>query len=483
MAVRRQKILAMDEGSLLVYPELILKGQLPYRDFETFYGPGNPYALSAAYAVFGSNIFVERAVGLVYRLLIISAVFGLAQRWGIGAAVVCSVMVGFLLATTGVPAFAWMGAMAFGLLAFWLSAEPETKWRCILGGFFASVTLLYRLDAAPAVIAAAIPLLLAMKGRLRWQWLAGAALGIFPLGVMMLLAGPRPVFENLFLLPVLHSSPGRHLPLSSAKSYIACLFFVHLIASVVNVIVGLILIRRRPPTANARVFLAWALFGLLLTYQAWQRLDFLHVLYPAFVSIGLLPLTLLMVQRNSQKSSAGRAALAGLSVFALVTLASRGVVMRIFVPLAPPALFLEQNGRAFPLDSPEKARDTARVLEQLQRLSKPGERLFVGPADLRRTNLTDTFIFHLMPQLRPASYFLEMNPFSANRPGSRLAADVESADWLVLNRRWDLWNEPNRSGEFGSARPNEVVRQHFRLLGEFGSFLLFQKKQNGDNTD
>ena len=95
----------MDEGFLLVYPELILKGQLPYRDFESFYGPGNPYALSAAYAVLGPNIFVERAVGLIYRLLIVAAVFGLAQRWGIGVAVGCSLIAGFLLAATGVIAF------------------------------------------------------------------------------------------------------------------------------------------------------------------------------------------------------------------------------------------------------------------------------------------------------------------------------------------------------------------------------------------
>lgn len=71
----------MDEGLLLVYPELILKGQMPYRDFETIYGPGNPYALAGVYAVFGPGIFVERAVGLTYRILILAAVFGLAQRW------------------------------------------------------------------------------------------------------------------------------------------------------------------------------------------------------------------------------------------------------------------------------------------------------------------------------------------------------------------------------------------------------------------
>ncbi|HVF71554.1 MAG TPA: hypothetical protein VM940_08095 [Chthoniobacterales bacterium] len=476
----------MDEGFLLVYPELILKGHLPYRDFETFYGPGGPYALSAVYAIFGVNIVVERAIGLIYRLLIVGAVFGLARRWGIGVGVGCSLIAGLLLVDTGVVAFAWIGAMAFGLLSLWLSAELEKKWRCAVGGFFAGVALLYRLDIAPAVIAAAIPLLLHMNGGARWHWLGGAAAGILPLGVITLLAGVGPVFENLFLLPVLYSSPGRRLPLSSADSYVVCLFFTHVIASIVNVGTAIITVRRSGSETNARVFLAWALFGLFLTHQAWQRLDFLHVLYPAFVSIALLPVSLLMVSKptESDRVGMGRATLATLTVFALVTLAAPRLLMRfheavvtIFVSPAAPTVFLEHNNRSFPFRSQESARETGRVLEQLQRLSKPGERLFVGPADLRRTNLTDTFIYHLMPQLRPATYFLEMNPFSANRTGSRLPADLESADWLVLNRRWDNWKEPNRSGELGPDAPNEVVRQRFRLLGEYGSYLLFQKKQ------
>ena len=113
--------------------------------------------------------------------------------------------------------------------------------------------------------------------------------------------------------------------------------------------------------------------------------------------------------------------------------------------------------------------------------AKPGERLFVGPADLRRTNYNDTFIYHLEPQLRPATYFLEMNPFSANRPGSRLAADVATADWLVLNRRMDAWNEPNRSREYGSDAPNQVVKDQFALQGQYGSYLLLHKKQPDTN--
>ena len=116
------------------------------------------------------------------------------------------------------------------------------------------------------------------------------------------------------------------------------------------------------------------------------------------------------------------------------------------------------------------------MLEKLDRLSKPGERLFVGPADLRRTNYNDTYLYHLMPKLVPATYFLEMNPRSANRSGSRLGADVRSADWLVLNREWDFWDEPNSSSEYASSAPNTVVQEEFEFCGEFGSYLLFRRK-------
>jgi hypothetical protein len=116
------------------------------------------------------------------------------------------------------------------------------------------------------------------------------------------------------------------------------------------------------------------------------------------------------------------------------------------------------------------------MLEKLDLLSKSGERLFVGPADLRRTNYSDTFIYHLMPKLRPASHFLEMNPFSANAPGSRLSSDLRQADWLVLNRAWDDWPEQNRSRENGPDEPLRVVRDDFVLVEEYGSFELFRRR-------
>ena len=81
-----------------------------------------------------------------------------------------------------------------------------------------------------------------------------------------------------------------------------------------------------------------------------------------------------------------------------------------------------------------------------------------------------------MPKLQPSGYFLEMNPLSANRAGSRLVDDIRSSDWLVLNRAIDNWTEKNRSLEFQSNAPNLAVREGFQLVGEFGSYLLFRAK-------
>ena len=82
-----------------------------------------------------------------------------------------------------------------------------------------------------------------------------------------------------------------------------------------------------------------------------------------------------------------------------------------------------------------------------------------------------------MSQLRPATYYLEMNPGSTNAPGSRLADDVEKADWLVLDRSWDNINEPNRSSEFGSDVPNQVVRTKFDLWAEHGPYQIFRNRK------
>jgi hypothetical protein len=90
-------------------------------------------------------------------------------------------------------------------------------------------------------------------------------------------------------------------------------------------------------------------------------------------------------------------------------------------------------------------------------------------------------LYHLLPWMAPATYFLEMNPLSANRPDSRLAKDVGSADWLVLNALWTNSGEPNKSTEPGPSAPNDVIRERFSRRAQFGPYQIFgRRKAQGD---
>jgi hypothetical protein len=475
----------MDEGALLVYPELIAKGKLPYRDFETFYGPANLYVLAAAYGVFGTNIFVERAVGLVYRLLIVSAAFLLARRWGILAASGCMAVSGFLVVQTGLGAFAWIGGLACLLWSLWVMRKAGSPARALTGGILAGGALVFRPDLIVAVILSALPLWLVFSGSARWRYLAGVALAAVPMAGLTLMVGWDQIWNNLVLFPVFRSNAGRRLPILSADLYLICLFVLHVIASLFSAAVGFKMVRAQPREMAGRLLLGGALLGLGLTHQVLQRLDLMHVLSAAIVSIGLLPLSVTALLSAITPTQVHRwpRALAITTVFAMLAFAApelfarfRQEVMSSLNRAPDNVAFVQINSRSFPLGAADRTRAAHEIVATLAHRAGPDQKLFVGPADLRRTNYNNIFFYHLLPQFVPATYFLEMNPLSANRPDSRLAADVQSADWLLLDRTLDNWNEPNRSVEFGSDSPNVIVRDHFELVKEVDTYLLYRRR-------
>jgi hypothetical protein len=474
----------MDEGTLLVYPERVLKGDLPYRDFETFYAPANIYVLAAVYRLFGVALHVERTVGLFYRLAIIAALFTLIRRFSFILALGCMLVAGLLLTSLGLIASAWLGASACALWALVGLSAPSRNRQEFLGGILAGAALLFRADFVPAMLMASVALLLQRSRNARWRFVFGVSLALTPLALLALAAGARPLYENLLLLPVVRGNGGRHLPWATLSPDTRWLFMAHLVACLINCAAAVIALRAEPGRSDNRLLLSVALLGCGVTHQAVQRMDPAHLLSAAFISLATLPVALVLLSegRNFLRPAA-RAVAATAAVAIAIGLADRHIPIQLARYLsvigssAPDANFwVEQNERSFRFAAVGQARATRRLLDQLQRMSKPGERLFVGPADMRRTNYNDTIIYHLMPQLEPATYFLEMNPGSANRERSRLAADIASADWVVLDRSLDAWREPNASSRNGSPLPNQVVLRQFQMLGQFAAYSLWQRR-------
>lgn len=475
--------LPMDEGTLLVYPEQVLKGRLPYRDFETFYGPGNIHVLAGVYSIFGSSLPAERLVGLAYRLLLLSGVFMLGRRRSLTCAVLSTAVAGLISFVPSLAAFAWLGGVAALLWCLLFLAGPPKTWRAAVAGLLGAVAVLYRQDLGLALILAVVPMWLLLPSRNRWVFLASLSLGLSPYLVYAAVVGFRPLIDNLFVYPVLVTGPGRKLPLRFEYPGAGGIVLLHFIACAVNIFAAIRSVIADRKSMEARLFLAASLLALGLSHQGMQRADLVHVNMSVFLSLALLPFSVsVFAARASARIQAILVPATAVAVLTLAAVAyplSRGAVaqtIRIafasepFVPMD-----VELRGRRFVYGSMANPLPR-RLLILLERDSKPGERLFVGGGDLRKAFATHTWMYYITPWLEPATYFLEMNPFSANRPDSRLAADVSSADWLILDQRWDKPNEPNLCAHEGSDLPNQVVREQFVPVTECYTYTLYRKK-------
>jgi hypothetical protein len=108
------------------------------------------------------------------------------------------------------------------------------------------------------------------------------------------------------------------------------------------------------------------------------------------------------------------------------------------------------------------------MLPDLERITEPGDTLFVGPVDLRKTPYSEAYLYYLMPELEPATRYIEMDPGIANAEDSGMADELRRADVVVLSSIYANWDEPNDSRKFGPNEPNEVIEEQFCLIEAYG---------------
>jgi hypothetical protein len=486
----------MDEGLLVAYPTFVLDGDVPGRDFTTFYGPGGPWLIAGAFEAFGPSVTTERAVGLAFRLVVVLSLFAIALPWGRGVAIASAVTATLLMLHLGLAAFAWYGALALALagLALLSRSLVATGDRAaaalpFAAGVCSGLASAFRWDFAVAVAVSALPLVLGIAPRLRVRYAAGAAVGLIPVVVWLALLGLDGAERILSDLRA--QLPGRRLPLPDLGYTDGQLLWATIGAAALVLLTGLELVRSRREPSD-RLVLALGLFVLALLPGALERADQPHIVYIGCLAVPLLPIA---GAELLGRSPGGPAAikprplwLAGLGVVSLLAVVAvvhqSGASFRDLVLNLPGDTVedfeVEHRGRSFPIDSESVAGRVNALLPEVESATSPGDSLFVGPRNLRRSNFNDTFLYFLLPDLRPASFYTEMNPWQANRPGSGLARDLRGADVLILTARYDDWDEPNASSELGSTAPSNVVERRFCLRAREGSYRLLERCPDAD---
>ena len=468
------KAFEMDEGAVTAYALRVLDGAVPHRDFLTFYGPGNLWLVAGAFAIFGESVGVERAVGALYRVLIVLALFVIGRRLGgLTAAIAAGIVAATIMAEAVVWAYATYGAIAFGLVGLALLSETATRApsrgvgiAVAAGGVAAGFAVLIRFDVGPAVVLSSLPILALASRWTRIRFAAGflATLGVF--AVHLVVVGPERV--SRVVGDLLAAGPGRYLQRQTIWEGTGSLLAVANLSTAAFLVVGAFLTWRWRSELAPRVALAAGLFNVALLPLTISRMDPLHVRPYAVVPLSLVPgLALLVVSKLERRRRL------------VLTLAVAGAVVwgvhhygEYSVDHFRKVRDVKSGYRGFYDDDSAGARV---VVEHARRVARPGEKLFVGPQDLRRTNYGPTYMYFLLSELEPASYYMEMNPGTANREGSGLADDLREADWLILTSEWDNWNEPNDSVKYGPSEPNEVVRDLFCVRLVRGQYRLYER--------
>lgn len=504
----------MEEGFMLVFPERVLNGDFPNRDFLHLYGPGSLWVLAGWMKAFGVNLVSERLFALLQQIGVVAGVYWLARPWGRRLALPSALLsLLFILPPLGLTALAWVGGVALGLLGLGLTLAGRRRFAsapgpalrfAFWGGIVSAAALLFRLDLVVAVGLGALAATAGLGWRFRGRYALGLGVGLSAYVVQLATAGPYNTFKGMVLDPVVYLRGGRRLPippswdkldgflqrsgaiqppkwplphLSSSQQLFIWFFFM--IAVVLFVpIVGRFAVKRWPDQFRPRVLLASGLFGLGLISQGIQRVDSAHFAWVSCVSVALLPVAvaeMLRLRRATNRRPAMRRLVCGLAIPVGVVLLIPHFTGWSYVDFTAQSVGkhrlaypITRNGRNFYYGREDVARAARDLLAAVPKVAKPGDRLFVGPTDLRKTPYSDAYLYYLLPEYPPGTYYIEMDPGVANEAGSRMPSDLAHSQIAILSGVWTDWSEPNDSRKVGSNETTKVLRRDFCLVKKFG---------------
>ena len=157
-----------------------------------------------------------------------------------------------------------------------------------------------------------------------------------------------------------------------------------------------------------------ALFSIGLVTHAVQRDDSAHFAWDGCVPMAFLPVVAFELAQSRARFRAvptGRLALVSVgAVFLGIVLVIPAFTARTYIDYSAQSFGfhrtahrIEHDGRVFYYGKPDRAAAAIQVIAEAASIARPGDRLFVGPANLRKTPYSDAYLYYMLPQLDPGS--------------------------------------------------------------------------------
>ena len=452
-----------DEALLLVYPQRIISGQWPNRDFFTAYGPGQFWLLAGVYKIFGASVIAERLIGLFLHAAIVIGVVRVTQSRGRFVAGTAGCMSAMILALLNLSAFAWLGGLSLIIWSIAITLRRTSRRTSVVAGLLVGLVFAFRPELGPVAVVCQLPLL--WRSHFKFSWLIGLGLGAVPMVIHLAVAGPE--FVKNFLFVMRETSVGNtgqpDVPIAlrvTAVLLVACVLAIACAA-----------VRERDPA-----LVAVGLLSIFLLPTAFQRMDITHI---AYVGCFIWPMWLAIVVSRSKLAGGmvhryGARWLRGsFSVAAVIVI---GATLTMEVSSWKPTYWLNHLDKSLPVRMANDSRDDTALILAINQQVPIGRRIFIGSVDMNVLNYNPMYLYFLLPEYSPSGYYLEL-PGGYGGVGKALGADISGADALILSDTPDLQHNLYQSGFGGTFDVNEIVAEHFCQTGRYGFKLLYVRCQ------
>ncbi|HET8578328.1 MAG TPA: hypothetical protein VFO18_14620 [Methylomirabilota bacterium] len=504
-----------DEGFPVYAALRVLEGEVPYRDFWTIHPPGQWYTLAAVFKVFGLSLLVERIWDAVIRVtfLAVLCVFAArvtSPRAALAPGIVMLVYLGVtpFYAYMMFPALLWSMLSGLCLLAY--AVAPRRRW-LLAAGACVGLTALYRHDVAFYAAATGIVTLVARaavgRGRAAGlvrpvgPFVGGIAAVVVPAAAILVSMVPAAtLWRLLFVYPSRLVGGVRSLPLPSLlvnpllalqgeeylKAYLSLVFegwipfyfplLTYGLGGAVSVGILARAARGDEPGARGWGTLWLTLFGALLYVQALSRADAIHLMPTSLVAMVLLT-AVAWWGWHAVSSPAMLTALClalPLLSISMFWMPAMDWVARTYRGWPPNCSRSLERARCMPLRA-----DEAAIIQLVQGLVPPGERIFVGHGRHDRIFLTDV-LFYFVSGRDSATRYFSLEPGVATTEAVQQEIVQELARHrvriIVLYSPLNPFIEPNESGRSsGVTVLDDYIRSTYRKGWVSGEYSVWEK--------
>jgi hypothetical protein len=509
-----------DEGLVLYGALKVFHGELPYRDFWSFYGPGQYYLLALLFHIFGVFAFLGRAIFIATMLVSLLVAVKLAWLLGgrrlFGLLAALTALVWVAAAGTYLypiyPALCLILMATLCLVRHW--QRGTTRWIAI-AGVLIGVTVLFRHDMAMysvlAICAGEGFYHLGASGRpIRFRYqellrdvsvLTGCILIVAGPVILLLLQHvpvadiryqmfyiPSKIYPGMRHLPFFDFTPG--LSFAGRIRYGVDQSFV-LVPILVPIAAASCLVQKewkgRQSHWQVSGYVLLLCLALVMPIGAIVRPDLAHVVSALLIDSLLLAS---LAARWNLSTRVGQAIIVGATVCFLLSItvqarrAGRGAKATVAL-LAHPG----RPGSLLSLCHPPAGLERVRCMqvgpveeeevEYIQQHTRPGEDVYSGAGRHDKLFLNDILFYFISKREAPTKwYYLEPGLETTYAIQKQMIQDLDShhVTYVIRNFTWDAVAEPNESRfSSGVTILDQYIDANYKPEASFPQILILHR--------